>query len=569
LRCGILACGAVIVLLALHCGKTSAPNPHTVTGAIAGALYNPNGTPAVGASVRIYPATQDPRSGKSRQSGAADSITTDSNGRYEVTVESGTYNVIASGAGRMAYQGSIPVPGGGTVNTPADTLQAPGTIHGVVRLFRGDDPRTVFILFLGAGIFTTPDDTTGRFSTPPMAEGVYRVRLLTTLQSYQVMDTTLTVRAGIDSVLTDPLEMIYTGIPRPTLDIAGDTMKQIATLRWSTDDRNLVAYYDVYRRNVDSNTVIVRINQSPVVDTVYVDPSCVQDNTYEYRVSAVDRNESEGMKSDAKQIRFAAPFAPVDSIVRGYGPADGCFGWWARGTLDSAGNFYITDLDAPRLQKFDPQGNFIYKVTGFRQTVGVAIYADSVIFVTDQSFDNGTVTRLGMDGHVEDVFTLGGQAWGTSACIRSDTLFVPTANGIEMYTMEGVLLGTVPCDVVSCIIPAPDGTLLAVDDMALYKISLRSGEHRQLWGFDHTPGHDNQAQICWFNGDTLALAMDNYAPHHAPSHRGRFYLFDRDGNLIMRCLTRSLMNSIAPNPRSGLVGFSPEGKIYFFGWRGR
>lgn len=95
------------------------------------------------------------------------------------------------------------------------------------------------------------------------------------------------------------------------MDITGDTRLQLATLHWNRVDPELAAYYNVYRRNVTANTVIARLNDHPVSDTLNADWSCIQDHTYEYRVAAVDRDESEGIKSEPRSVEFTATLTPA------------------------------------------------------------------------------------------------------------------------------------------------------------------------------------------------------------------------------------------------------------------
>jgi len=185
---------------------TSSPtNPGVV-----GTLFNPDGSPAVNTKVVCISSDYDPRD----DSGLGiDSTTSDANGRYSINLSSGMYNMFASGSGNLVYQDSIMVITGSTVNLPADTLKVPGSIRGVVQLELGDDPRTVFILFLGTRTFTTPDDTAGNFTISNLAEGKYRVRILTTTPNYAAMDTSLIVIAGTQNVLSQPIVLQYTGIP--------------------------------------------------------------------------------------------------------------------------------------------------------------------------------------------------------------------------------------------------------------------------------------------------------------------------------------------------------------------
>ena len=103
-------------------------------------LYNPGGSPAVHAKVRFYPINYNPHAGGvAKKMATADSATTDSTGNYSVKLDTGTYNVLASGDSGVVYQDSITVTKDSAIHPPADTLKAPGGLRGRVRLQPGDD----------------------------------------------------------------------------------------------------------------------------------------------------------------------------------------------------------------------------------------------------------------------------------------------------------------------------------------------------------------------------------------------------------------------------------------------
>jgi hypothetical protein len=123
------------------------------------------------------------------------------------------------------------------------------------------------------------------------------------------MDTSFVIIAGVDSVIRAPLRLQFTGIPVPkNLKVSYDTLKQIVTLIWAKADTTLVKSYNIYRRNVDSNTVLARINISPVSDTVYRDSTATDNQTYEYNIVAVGKGNVEGTASTAAAVIVASPF---------------------------------------------------------------------------------------------------------------------------------------------------------------------------------------------------------------------------------------------------------------------
>jgi hypothetical protein len=345
-------------------GGTEVGNPK-----ISAMLYNPGGSPAANAKVRFYPIHYNPRTGSLAKALAAgvDSTTTDAKGNYTAKLDTGMYNVLAAGDSGVVYQDSITVVKDSTIHPPADTLKAPGTIRGVVRLQPGDDARKVFILAMGTNTFSSPSDSVGNFSLANMADGRYSVRIISILDNYGVLDTSLSIRAGKNDTLADTIVLPFTGIPTPKgLTISYDTLKQIVTLAWTKADTALVKSYNVYRRNVDSNTVAVRINASPVADTVYRDSTGVQGTTYEYLVAAVNRSSTEGTKSAAAGVKVVSGFALAASIGT-KGSSDNQL-FMPRNAKSTRSFYVVLDVVDPypsavKAKLFDFNGSFIRAFT--------------------------------------------------------------------------------------------------------------------------------------------------------------------------------------------------------------
>jgi alpha-tubulin suppressor-like RCC1 family protein len=274
-------------------------NPDVGNTKITAMLYNPGGSPAANAKVCFYPHDYDPHSGQG--SGAADSTSTDANGNYTIDLDSGTYNILANGDSGLAFQDSVKAARGAIVHPPACTLKTPGTIRGMVQLEPGDDSRTVFILFLGTHSYTTPDDASGNFISEPMAGGKYRVRILTTLPDYEVLDTSLTVIAGTQNVLPQPIKLKYSGISTPkNLVVSYDTLDETVVLSWDMPDTSLISGYNVYRSIKGQNFSLVTQTPLPKTQTAYHDTGLVIDTVYEYRVVSRtdDGNESRMINTD-------------------------------------------------------------------------------------------------------------------------------------------------------------------------------------------------------------------------------------------------------------------------------
>jgi hypothetical protein len=419
----LVAVFVVAALISLDCSHPtqSTGNGSGTGNAINAMLYNPGGSPAVHAKVRFYPINYNPRTHNLTKTIAAvvDSTTTDANGNYAAKLDTGTYNVLASGDSGVVYQDSITVVKDSTVHPPADTLKAPGSVRGVVRLQPGDDARTVFIIFMGTNILNMPDDSIGNFTAANIAQGTYKVRILTTLDAYLPKDTVLRVTAGKVDSLTHDIVLQYTGIPVPSgLTINYDTLKQIVTLAWNkpTTGRK-VAGYNIYRSNIDSNTTLATINLHLVTDTVFSDSTGVQDLTYEYRIAAVDTNNSEGTKSAGVSVKVLSGYRLVREIGS-QGTGDGQFSWITGIAVDSSGNIYATDdistyPGSVRIQKFNNNGTFIIKWGGstgsgvgqFNGVWELALYKDSLLYITDPG--NSRIQVYDLQGNFQFQFKIG------------------------------------------------------------------------------------------------------------------------------------------------------------------
>lgn len=440
----LLKCLSALALLQLvACSTDDVTGGGTNTGnaTVTAMLRNPGGTPAVGARIWFVPVGDSPRPQLNKVLAAVDSTIADSDGNYEVLLDSGVYNMLAEGDSGVAYRDSILVPWQAVVRPPDDTLTAAGSIRGVVRLQPGDDSRTVFILFMGTRTWVTPVDSIGNFYVPNLAQGTYRVTIITTLSNYAAMDTVLCVVAGRDSVLPDTLRPAFTGIAAPSgLVLSYDQSMQIVSLIWEQSDTSLVSGYNVYRRNVDSG--FVRLNGAPLSDTTYTDSTAQQDQNYTYQIKAVDKSGDEGPFSLGVSVIVSAAYvlsgetdfsATIDGVHRAVVRDDGTIliicgvgsrtpGLFVGDTagqilrpfqtstlgrpedvgIDRTGTVYVTDYADSSLKVFSAQGDSLgkWKLDGPPTTVGVG---DSLVHIVVNS---RTVLSYALSGVLVRTMTL-------------------------------------------------------------------------------------------------------------------------------------------------------------------
>jgi hypothetical protein len=363
---------ASTILPVFYCGLNppDAGNSSQVGNpALAGVVYNQNGTRAANAKVRIARWNTSPQDSNV----VADSTVTNDTGGYAIdSLAADTFNLLASSGSFLGYKDSIDVKSDTTTLAPPCTLKATGSVSGVVRLEPGDNSTNVYILFMGTNTFVTPNDSIGNFIAANLAEGRYKVKIITTLPDYDPMDTSFTITAGVDAVLPDTLRLHYTGIPVARgLRIVYDTMKQIVTLIWDKPTTGVpLSGYNIYRKHQDSTQILLRGNWQ---DTVYHDSTGIQDIMYEYRVAAVDTNTSEGTRSGGVNVTVVSAFTIVDSIANGSGTNYGQFGYLVHAVMDSSKNFYIIDTKNKWLQKIDSTGQFVFKFASLQYPRGITI----------------------------------------------------------------------------------------------------------------------------------------------------------------------------------------------------
>jgi hypothetical protein len=504
-------------------GGTETGNP-----SVSAMLYNPGGSPAAHAKVRFFPVNYNPRTGGLSKALAAvvESTVTNAQGNYTAKLDIGAYNILATGDSGVVYQDSITVIKDSTIHPPTDTLGAPGGLRGRVRLQAGDDARTVFILFLGTNTWVMPDDSIGRFTVANMAGGTYRVRFLTTLDSYLPKDTVLSVTAGKADSLGHDVVMQYTGIPVVMgLRISYDTLKQIVTVMWNrpTAGRK-VAGYDIYRKEKDS-TSFIEI-KSGVKDTVYMDSTGVQDLTYEYRVTAVDTNGTEGVKSAGQTVTISGLY----SFVLSFGPEGSTGGFASQHGIcfgqDSV--ILVADYQNSKIKRFTIQGRFLdqFGTTGtgvgqFDHVLDVAMDDSGYIYTTE--YNNPRIQKFNAQGNFIKTWQIpdGGAFTDLVVC---DSFIYTTyvySNKIECYSLNG-------------------------DSLKEFDLPTDYGTY-SLGGWDITSdkqGHiyvSLQNKVYVLNNNGTLIKSFPLVPGGTTDPEPRCIAIDTTGNILVACLSDMLI----------------------------
>lgn len=344
----------------------------TGNGMVAGMLFEPDGkTPARGAIVYIRKSniladTSFRSSAKNltkKAAASADTVLTDTNGEFLIdSVDTGIYVIEAVSGNNRALQCPVIISSpDAKVKLPADTLKPSGAIRGVITLSDGGDPRKVFVFAFGIDRFATVAED-GSFIFSNLAQAVYDIRILPLLDNYGVFDTSGIPVMPADTTALDTISLPFTGIPVvKNITLSYDTLKQIISLSWNSLDTSLISGYKVYRKKIDSeNPDINPIYINLSTDTLCQDSTASQDSTYEYCVTALDKQGNEGALGPGVSVTVVGAFSFLKSFGAP-GNDDGQFEEPGEIATDSSGNIYVLDPfnTSGKVHKFTKEGLFI------------------------------------------------------------------------------------------------------------------------------------------------------------------------------------------------------------------
>lgn len=442
-KCKLFGIGLLTGFLCFQCGNNDNIAGNAVqTGNAKGKLSRSDGTPAAGVTVYFYDVDNNPRTGLSKVMAATDSTVTDSNGAFTDSLPDGQYNMIAGDDSTGVYQDSVEI-AGDTAIFPDDTLKPFGSLAGVVRLQPGHDSRKVFLLVMGTNKWAVPSDPIGNFSFQNMAEGQYTARILSTLDDYAVLDTSFKIMAGKVATLSDTIFLHYTGIPVPQgLTISYDTLKQLVTLTWNTPTTGRsVQGYNVYRKHSDSTSF--QKMAAVISGTSFIDSTAYQDQTYQYKVAAVDTTDAEGTKSEAKSVTAIGAFSVSDTIF-----TISQLGTPLALQIDKVGNYVLVNgigsvvqsTKPARIERYSHLGVLINSwdipggIEGNYTYNNIAIHDTGSIFAVTKTNE---ILEFDTAGNLRSQFQFPGTVRGFT--IFKDTLFVGDreAHKILAYTING------------------------------------------------------------------------------------------------------------------------------------
>jgi hypothetical protein len=565
-----LPAGSLSVLLfalTFRCAPLSGDGNGSNVGNARGILYNADGTRARFAKVQAVPA--DFRPGPSGGVGKIGSPTeivstyTDDTGGYVFdSLPENIYNILGSGgfdAGdtQRTYIDSVASDGKTEVAIPQDTLRAPGTLHGMARLQQGDDNTKVLVLVMGTSSWTAPEDTSGSFRLSALARGRYHVRLMPMLPNYESLDTTLSVKEGQDLPLSNPLRLKYTGIPTPAgLAVLYDTLMQKVALRWNTSSADFELWYNVYRKNLDSNSARIIINASPIADTIFTDTSAAQDMTYEYSVVAVNTNNEEGAKSRPVSVTITGLFSIADSIIA---PPEQ-FGFLASIAIDRGGNRYVADTRYKRLQKFTPNGAIAVLTNTLSSPSDLFMAEDGRLFVTEYSLKQ-IISFDSAGTPAAPVLTTKGRPF--AYCETGGKRYVVSNSGLEIYRAPNTPDTTIPFEYNPLdsynsgdIVIHPSGKAFLFYDNDLYRFDTANMGATRLFSIADNFTAQN-AKLAIIQSDYIILHTVDCSIDCFSSLR----VLSQSGEIKARWHTNNIITGLCADKSGSIIAATYDGKI--------
>ena len=561
----LLACA----LQLMQCSELGGNSSQTGSPKIVGILCNTDGTRAKHATVKFVPSAYNPKTA----SKTIDSTRTDDTGGYQFeSLPPDTYNVLGNSAtgSALSYRDSVVVHTDIPMAVPADTLKAPGSLRGVIRLDPGDDSRTVLILVMGTGVWTMPQDSIGNFSLAAMAAGHYRVRLLSTLDKYQPLDTTLSIASGATLTLPDTLRLKSTGTPAPSgFRVTYDSLQQIVTLHWNGAATGLVKGYIVYRKATGSDSEPTQLTTQAIADTLYRDSTAAQDSAYDYQIAAVSGNGVVGTKSAAIGVKVTSVFTPLGSFG-GSGDGPGQFSGIYDIKVLKSGSVVALDGPADRAELFNGNGTFVSSWGGtgstsgkFRTPVSIAEDDSGFIYILEV-FGTGRIQKFDPAGTYLASWTVGPYSRGLAYSTGKLYVVATISSGLP-----GIKVVDLNTDSVTEISPADSSpNKIAVD--ASSKIYLSDDQEMKIYAI----AMDGTVSASWGGSGSQNGAFSNpsaiaFGPQGrvfvADENNGRVQVFSTSGGFITKLVLGRIpegSTEVNEENRADALSFDNAGHLF-------
>lgn len=243
-----------------------------VPNELRGVLVAPGGAAQADAQVTLYRSDAIPGPALKPVATAR----TDAAGRYRFEgLPAGTYNALAAKSGSRAYLDSLVVAPRAEIDAGTDTLKAPGSLAGRVRLEGPDNPRMALVQVIGTDIYANVDSA-GWFALTHLAEGAYRIRVFVADSQYVPEFRVVRIRSGASDTLAEVIAPYYMGPPRITGLKAEALTDGSIRVTWNRARSKDPFTYAIFREASDANVrsgnalrYFLTETDTAYIDTVY------------------------------------------------------------------------------------------------------------------------------------------------------------------------------------------------------------------------------------------------------------------------------------------------------------
>lgn len=309
---------------------------------VAARLFQPDGSPASGARIKIYAVADTAKTPQDLVFAAPDGSV-----RLPTDLPAGEYNLVATdGLGNGLVIDSLLSKGAGAPSLRSDTLRPLGVLTGRLQVEPQHSPRIAWVQILGVGLAANVD-TSGNFRLEVPAG---RITLAALTREEDYTPTFRAVKTISDSVLDiGTVRLEYTGIPVVEgLTVTYDTLNGVATVQWNRATMPGLLGYEVQWGGYQSFTI------DNLSDTVFRDtlfrPETFEDQrkTREYSVVAVDSARKPGVAWRRMALDVPSPWTVprrgfrIDTTFRIELPENAC------NVLDTAGEHLVCIREGSR-----------------------------------------------------------------------------------------------------------------------------------------------------------------------------------------------------------------------------
>jgi hypothetical protein len=220
-----------------------------------------------------------------------------------------------------------------------------------------------------------------------------------------------------------------------------DTLKQTVQLRWDRPDMTLIQGFSVFRRGADTTeTSLTQINNALLSDTLFIDSTGRQNQSYEYRIASIVKKDRAKVMSKPVNVCIAGSFI-ADTVFVNSGTGADRLSFPNDIAVAANGDIYIVDQGNSRIQVFDSALQYKREIgSGILQyPLKVSVNESGRIFIANYNVEQDYYSIVGFDSSGAPIDTIVDSTVIYDIDAREGVLYV-IAEGrpISTYSIDGI-----------------------------------------------------------------------------------------------------------------------------------